>query len=212
MILNVDDPKAIETTARFFLQGAIIVYPTDTVYGLGTIATHKYNNKIEKLYMIKKRPRNKPLSILITKEMINDYIDAPNSIISKLKNIWPASVTFILKLKESKKKTLSPLLNPLDKGKIACRVPPHNFLLSVIREIKFPIIGTSANVSGTSASSNFDYVRENLRDGDIDLWVYQNNYLNNLSSTLIDLTDYNNPLVIRKGDFDFKKVWNESES
>ncbi|MHA2174910.1 MAG: L-threonylcarbamoyladenylate synthase [Candidatus Hodarchaeales archaeon] len=207
MILDIDNPKAVEITSNLFLQGAIIVYPTDTVYGLGTIATSEYDEKIKKIFMIKKRPLNKPLSILITKNMINEYIDAPDHVISKLKDIWPASVTFILKMKESKKETLSSLLNPSKNLTIACRVPPHRFLQSVLREINYPIVGTSANISGISASSNFTHVKNNLGESDIDLWVFQKNNLNNLSSTLIDLTDYRKPLVLRKGDYDFKKNW-----
>lgn len=209
MILDIDNPKAVKTTIKFFKQGAIIVFPTDTVYGLGTIATKKYDDKIKKVFMIKNRPSNNPLSILISKNMISEYIDAPDHVISKLKKIWPASVTFILKLKQKKTSVLSSILNPSNNQTIACRVPPHDFLLSVIQKLNLPIVGTSANISGTPASSNFEQVRENLRESEIDLWVFQKNDLENLSSTLIDLTDFKRPIILRQGDYDFKKKWNK---
>ena len=209
MILGIDNPEAVKTAIKFFKQGAIVVFPTDTVYGLGTIATKKYDDKIKKVFIIKNRPYNNPLSILISKIMINEYIDAPDHVISKLNKIWPASVTFILKLKQKKHTVLSSLLNPSKNQTIACRVPPHDFLLSVIQKINLPIVGTSANISGTPASSNFAQVRENLRESEIDLWLFQKNDQENLSSTLIDLTDFKRPIVLRQGDYDFKKKWNK---
>jgi L-threonylcarbamoyladenylate synthase len=207
LILDIDNPEAIETTAKFFLQGAVIVFPTDTVYGLGTIATKKYDSTIKKVFKIKRRAFNNPLSILIAKNMINEYIDAPDHIISRLNNIWPASVTIVLKLKHKKTSVLSSLLNPSKNQTIACRVPSHDFLLSVIQKINLPIVGTSANISGSPASSNFAQVRKNLGEREIDLWVFQKNDLKNLSSTLIDLTDFKNPIVLRKGAYNFKKKW-----
>jgi L-threonylcarbamoyladenylate synthase len=184
-------------------RGAIAVFPTDTVYGLGTIATKENDENVIKIFKIKKRPFDKPLSVLMTLKMISQYIEAPDHVISSLKTVWPASITYIVNWKKSSLVELSPYLNISGNNTIACRVPTHNLLLKIIQNIKFPIIGTSANSSGHEPSTIFSDVFKDLPKKDINLWIDQGTLPKRSPSTIIDITSPDEPKIIRKGDFEF---------
>ncbi|MHA2319966.1 MAG: L-threonylcarbamoyladenylate synthase, partial [Candidatus Hodarchaeales archaeon] len=77
MIIKANNPHLIDQAVEFFRRGAIVVFPTDTVYGLGTLATEDNHKNIEKIFKIKKRSFSKPLSILMTLEMLPKFIEAP---------------------------------------------------------------------------------------------------------------------------------------
>ncbi len=201
--LNASDPEIMDKAVEIMRRGAVTVYPTDTVYGLGTVATIENNINVKKIFKIKRRPLEKPLSVLMTLEMVSRYIEASDDIITKLKEKWPVSITFIAFLKESGLKNFSPYLNPSRNNTLAFRVPTHNLLLSIIERIDFPIIGTSANTSGHEPSVDFSEVFRNLSKSEVDLWIDQGILPKRSPSTIIDITCPNNPKLVREGDYKF---------
>ena len=212
MIIKADDPELIDKAVSSFRRGEVVVFPTDTVYGLGTLATANNSKNIEKIFNIKKRPLSKPLSILVTIEMLPNFIDISDKTFAILKEIWPARITIILKIKENPSIEISDILNSAGNNTIACRVPAHEDLLKILEKLSIPIIGTSANISGTSSSNDFNEVYFNLREESIDLWINQGKLPQSIPSTLIDLTDDQNPILIRKGDYDFSVFWEHYHS
>jgi L-threonylcarbamoyladenylate synthase len=143
------DSKGINLAIRTIKNGGTVVFPTDTVYGIGC---NPFNEKAVKLiYRIKKRIPEKLVPVL--GYSLNDLSDIAffDDRATKLaEKFWPGQLTMVVNLKEEKLKSV---LN-LDK-KIAVRVPNNQCILSILKECKM-IIGTSANLSGTQSFTNPD--------------------------------------------------------
>jgi len=141
-------------------DGGVIIFPTDTVYGIGC---DPYNKKsIQKIYNIKSRERTKSLPILAgsKKEVtrIAQFDDDSENIAEKL---WPGPLTIILKLTDEK---LKESLNAADK--VAVRVPNHQCTLELLEKCNF-IIGTSANISGSQSFKNPKECYQNIQGYDL---------------------------------------------
>jgi L-threonylcarbamoyladenylate synthase len=122
-------------------NGAVLVLPTDTVYGLVCDATNE--KAVEKIFEIKKRDRSKSLPVFIKDiEMAKKYAVVNDKQEKFLNENWPGPVTIILK----GKKGLSPLVYKNDT--IALRQPNHKLIEEVIRFFKKPLAQTSVNISG----------------------------------------------------------------
>jgi L-threonylcarbamoyladenylate synthase len=136
-------------------DGGIVVFPTDTVYGIGC---DPYNKKaVSRLYEIKKREKTKPFPVLGISKMELEKIAEFNTMEEKIaEKFWPGQVTLILKVKDEKiRQTLC-----LDK-KIAVRVPNNQCVLSLLKECKF-LVGTSANISGTAPFTDPNECSKNI--------------------------------------------------
>jgi L-threonylcarbamoyladenylate synthase len=152
--------EGIEKASKVAKNGGIIVFPTDTVYGIGC---DPYNKKsVDKIYQIKHRPKTKPFPILaysidVVSEIVEFDLDS-----KKIANrFWPGPLTLILKLKdENLKESLN--LNE----KIAIRVPNNQCLLSLLKNSKL-LIGTSANPSGESSFTKSEDCYQGIREYDV---------------------------------------------
>ena len=138
------DPDGISTAISTIKKGGIVVFPTDTVYGIGC---NPYDqNAIKSIYHIKNRSPSKLFPILgLSKKELSEiafFDERANKIAEKY---WPGEITLLLKLKDEKlKQTLN-----LDE-KIAVRVPNNECILSILKECKL-IVGTSANISDSKS-------------------------------------------------------------
>jgi len=133
----------IKVAIRKIKDGEIIVFPTDTVYGIGC---DPYNeNAVLRLYEIKKRKKTKSFPILGLSQTELEKIAEFNALEKKIaEKFWPGQITLVLKVKDEKiRQSLG-----LDK-KIAVRVPNNRCVLSLLKECKL-LVGTSANISGTA--------------------------------------------------------------
>ncbi|NHJ02045.1 MAG: threonylcarbamoyl-AMP synthase [Candidatus Heimdallarchaeota archaeon] len=204
MRISILDENSLENIASHLRKGGIGVYPTDTVYGLGTLALKSNDLQIMKIYQIKRRSFEKPLSLLITNEMINKYIEARSDILAFLNKNWPGKLTVILRRKKNEIYPLSDLLNYKNPDKIAFRVPDNENLLKIIDLIGYPIIGTSANLSGTKSKLDLDSVLKELDSKDITLWVDGGRLPPTPPSTILDFTNPNEPRVVRTGSGNIK--------
>ena len=139
----------IKIAIKKIKAGQIIVFPTDTVYGMGC---DPYNEKaILHLYEIKKRKKINAFPVLGLSKTELEKIAEFNGLEEKIaEKFWPGQVTLILKVKDVKiRKSLG-----LDK-KIAVRVPNNQCVLSLLKECKL-LVGTSANISGTAPFTDPD--------------------------------------------------------
>ena len=150
----------IKVAIKKIKAGGIIVFPTDTVYGIGC---DPYNKKtISRLYEIKKRKKTKPFPILGVSKTELEKIAEFNTLEEKIaEKFWPGQVTLVLKVKDEKiRQSLC-----LDK-KIAVRVPNNQCVLSLLKECKL-LVGTSANISGTTPFTDPNECSKNLTRYDL---------------------------------------------
>ncbi len=132
----------IQTAVKTINNGGIVIFPTDTVYGIGC---DPYNTKaVQLLYEIKKRSTTKPFPIIGYSKKEIEKIAEFNRLEEKItEKFWPGPITLVSKVKDKKiQKSLG-----LDK-KIAVRIPNNECVLSLLKECKL-LVGTSANISGT---------------------------------------------------------------
>ena len=152
--------KGIEKIAQIIEKGGIVVFPTDTVYGIGC---NPYNeNAVKKIYEIKSRTKLKSLPVLaysldVVKEiaLIDEFTE---KIIEKY---WPGPLTLILELTDQKLKKSLNLGN-----KIAVRIPDSKCTLKLLEKCKL-LVGTSANISGNSSYTNPDECIKNIKNYDM---------------------------------------------
>jgi L-threonylcarbamoyladenylate synthase len=152
--------EGIEKASQIISQGGIVIFPTDTVYGIGC---NPYNKEsVEKIYKIKSRDIMKSLPVLTysieTAEKIVEFDQFTKKIVKKF---WPGPLTVILKVTDKKIKESLNLEN-----KIAIRVPDHKCTLELLKKCNF-LVGTSANISGNLPYTDSEECLKNLKNYDI---------------------------------------------
>ena len=154
------DKEGIEKTSQIIKNGGIVIFPTDTVYGIGC---NPYNiNSIKKIYEIKSREKIKSLPVLAHSLDIVKEIASIDGFTEKImKKYWPGPLTLILKLTDQKLKKSLNLEN-----KIAVRIPDSKCTLKLLEKCGL-LVGTSANISGNSSYTNPDECLKNINNYDI---------------------------------------------
>ena len=135
--------EGIALALESFRHGGIIIFPTDTIYGIGC---NPYNEEsVNKIYEIKKREKTKSLPVLgYSKEDLEKIVDFDNTANKIIEKFWPGPLTLVLPLKDSKLNKLSNYTSTL-----AVRVPNNDCISSLLKKCRL-IIGTSANISGNT--------------------------------------------------------------
>tara|TARA_B100000945_G_C20274980_1_gene545818 strand:+ start:146 stop:724 length:579 start_codon:yes stop_codon:yes gene_type:complete len=148
----------IETAITFLKKGKLILYPTDTVWGIGCDATS--SKAIENLYNLKKRDEGKAMICLVNDyQMLKSYIPKISiSQLSYLNSKIPTTVIF-----ENSKGISEKALG--ENKSIAMRIPKHNFCNKLITKFGKPIISTSANISNKQSPLNFHQIENEILDG-----------------------------------------------
>jgi L-threonylcarbamoyladenylate synthase len=135
----------IKQAIKVLKQGGIVIYPTDTAFGIGCRMDDE--QAVEKLFSIRKRPNIQAVPVLFSStKMMEEYVtDIPGRVMDDLMlKYWPGALTVILPADLKK-------VPKLVRGggiSIGCRIPAHEVPLSLIAGLKVPIIGTSANFHG----------------------------------------------------------------
>ena len=149
--------QEIERSYKILKKGGIILYPTDTIWGIGCDATNK--EAVKKIYSLKKRSKNKALIILIA-EYTNLYklIDkvSPNAH-KEMNNEKPTTVIFN-NVKNVSKEILA------EDGSAAIRLANDNFCQRLIIKLGQPIVSTSANISGGPNPEIFSDINNELKE------------------------------------------------
>lgn len=135
--------ESLKTAVLTIKSGGIIALATDTLYGIACDATN--DSAVKKLYKIKERDSDKPISISVSSsEIMKNHVETNNH--EKLiENLLPGPFTFIFQLKTCSK--LSKLLNP-NADNIGVRIPDNDFILRLADATGVPLALTSANLSG----------------------------------------------------------------
>ncbi len=207
--INIDlknlNKKQIDFIAGEFLSGKVVVYPTDTVYGLGCIATDK--KAIDKIKRIKKREKEKPFLFLVKSFcMAKKYAKISKKQDDYLRKIWPSikSTEKILSEAENNPKTIildsrGVLPNSIDSEmkSIALRLPKNEFLSTILKKIDLPIVSTSLNLSGEKTIEDLGDVEKVFKKTKPDLIINAGKLRLKKPSSIIDIRDINNIKKIR---------------
>lgn len=176
----------IANSMNCLLTGGIILYPTDTIWGIGCDATN--TNAIQKIYQLKKREEKKSLIILVDDEkMIHEYVIHPSPKILSVVNSAARPTTAIF---ENAWNLPSKLIN--EDGTIAIRITKDDFCRQLIGQLNKPLVSTSANISGENYPQNFNEISEEIKSG-VDYIVQhrRNDLSKSAPSSIIKLNEKN---------------------
>ena len=148
----------IENAKKLLRSGELVIFPTETVYGLGGNANDE--NAIKRIYNIKKRPANNPIICHFEslEQIKKDFH------LSKLEEIlarklWPGPITLILRKKAKSK--ISQLVSNKS-SYIGCRIPKNKIALQLLKNLNFPVAAPSANFSERTSVTKFEDLDKNL--------------------------------------------------
>ena len=148
------DDYIIERAVSVIKKGGSIVYPTDTVYGLGVDALRI--ESIRRLFRIKRRPETKPIPVMVRDIIMAHqlaFIDKEKEKI--LKAVWPGAITVVLEKRE-----IVPSLLTAGKKTIGLRISDHPFTRFLMNKLEIPLTATSANFSGEpSLTSSLEVIK-----------------------------------------------------
>lgn len=183
--------QEITTAMAVLKRGGLILYPTDTIWGIGCDATNA--DAIERVYALKNRPGAKALICMVSDfKMLNQYVsDIPEVAYDILKYaVKPTTIIY--------DKPIRVAQNLLAEDEsLAIRVSKHNFSKSLIRKFKRPIVSTSANISGQPSPNSFQEIDPAILEG-VDYVVnLERNKKNGPPSAIIKLKNDGTVQIIR---------------
>ena len=171
-------------------RGKVIIYPTDTVYGLGVNAFD--SEAVYKIFRIKKRPLNQALPIAVSGlKMAQSLVNITEKAKRLMETFWPGALTIILE-----KTSIIPEIVTGGKIGIGIRAPNHPVALTLVEMLNVPIIATSANIHGEISPVNVEEVSDQLGKS-VDL-IIDGGTVSGTPSTIINMLE-EPPMIIRKG-------------
>lgn len=196
------DKNEIKKQANILKEGNTVIFPTETVYGLGANALDE--SAVSKIYEAKGRPSDNPLIVHIyDKKQVNDLA---KSISEKAKLVmdkfWPGPITIIFK-----KKDIVPMRTSGGLDTVAIRMPSNPVAKALLEEVKLPIAAPSANISGRPSPTKGKHVYEEMNNR-VDGIILGGDCTFGLESTVLDLTN-DTPIILRPGSItkeDLEKV------
>lgn len=147
----------IRNALKTLRAGGVILYPTDTVWGLGCDATN--SDAVKKIYSIKQRAGNKSLIILVNSPaMLTRYVDDPPEVALQLAELTESPLTIVY----DRGRSLAEGVASAD-GSVGVRVCADPFCDELINALRKPLVSTSANISGSDAPAIFDEISEEMK-------------------------------------------------
>ena len=186
-----EDQIKIEEAAKMIKSGKTVVFPTETVYGLGADALNA--EAVKKIFEAKGRPQDNPLIIHVSSKNIDLYAKDIPEVANKLINkFWPGPLTIILK-----KKDIVPDVTSANLDSIGIRMPDNEIARKLIELSNTTIAAPSANISGRPSPTDLQRCVEDL-DGKVDCILGGTQSDIGVESTIVDCT-VNPPMVLRPG-------------
>ena len=189
-ILKVEcNEEGIKKTSQIIKEGGIVVFPTDTVYGIGC---NPYNEKaVKKIYEIKSREKIKALPVLAYSiDIVKKIVVIDKFTENILQKNWPGPLTLILELKDQELKKSLNLQN-----KIAVRIPDSDCTLKLLEKCEL-VVGTSANISGNASYTDPNNCIKNIKN--YDLFLNGGTITSKGESTIIEIEN-EKIKIIREG-------------
>lgn len=186
------DHQALQQAVALLQAGQVVAFPTDTVYGVGALATDAA--AVSRLYAVKGRPADKAIPVLIAAVADLEHVarEVP-PIVDRLATLfWPGGLTLVLPAIAA-----LPIALTAGSDTVAVRCPAHPTPLALIRGLGAPLAATSANPSGQPAPTTADEVTRHLA-GRLPLILDGGACAVGIPSTLVDLTT-DPPRLLRAG-------------
>ena len=195
------DYTKLKEIARTIRQGGIAVFPTETVYGIGTNGLKE--NSVKRLYEVKQRPLNKPISLLVNGiNMINEIAQEITDLEKALiKEFFPGPLTIILK-----KKDTVPNIVTANSNMVGVRMPSNEIALKLIEYAGVPIATPSANISGKTSGTNMEDIMKDF-EGKVDYFIDDGPSKIGISSTIVQVID-GVPHILRQGKITEEQIMN----
>jgi L-threonylcarbamoyladenylate synthase len=200
IILDIDPIKPqedrIAEAAKFIKKGELVVFPTETVYGIGANALD--SRACAEIFKVKGRPSDNPLIVHVSSiAMAEKYGAIPEKFHNQILSIWPSPITFIVQSKGNLPKEVTAGLDT-----VAIRMPAHPVALSLIEKAGCPIAAPSANPSKKpTAASGSNAIR--YFDGKVGCIIDSGRTFFGIESTIIDLRSFS---ILRPGPFSPEEV------
>ncbi len=193
--------SAVEKAAETLRAGGVILYPTDTLYGLGADAFS--DEAVATVYAIKGRDEKKPIHCVITDLAMAERYAEVNLFARKLaEEFLPGPLTLILKKKEGVEGGVATRMST-----IGFRIPRNDFCIALAREYGRPYTTTSANRAGRDPERSIDRIREQLGDSSqINLAIDAGELPTSIPSTVVDVSG-EEPVIVREGSIPVADIW-----
>lgn len=191
--------KKIRQAAQIIKSGGVVVFPTETVYGIGANALDA--KACKKIYSIKGRAKDNPLIVHVSSlKMALRIGEIPEKYAKILSRIWPAPLTVIVRAKNQLPKVVTGGLNT-----VAIRMPDSKIALELINQCGVPIAAPSANISKRPSSTSGSHAKKYF-DGKVDAIIDSGSSRFGIESTVISLIDLS---LLRPGAYTVKQVEKE---
>lgn len=190
------DPRVLAQAADVVLRGGVIVYPTETLYGIGANAGNA--EAVSRVAQVKRRKESKPiLAIVDSREMLGRLAALiPDSAVPVMEKFWPGPVTIVFKAHKG-----LPVELTQGTGTVGVRIPSSNVCLELLRHCGCPLTSTSANRSGEPAHRSMEEIKEALYEG-VDLFIDAGPLPDSKPSTIITVAT-EPPQLVREGAISF---------
>jgi len=185
------DPETVSLAARVLESGGLIVYPTDTVYGLGC---NPFNpDSVRRLFAVKRRPLHMAVPVAVSGiEMADRLTFVGGEARALMRRFWPGPLTIVLRRRDA-----VPALVTGGGMDLGVRMPDHEVPLQVMKKADLPIVTTSANVHGEPSPSSAEELADRIV-GEVDLVLDGGTTVGGVESTVVDLT-VDPPAILREG-------------
>ncbi|MFC7140906.1 L-threonylcarbamoyladenylate synthase [Halosimplex aquaticum] len=148
----------VAQAARAIEDGELVVYPTETVYGLGANAVDA--DAVERAFEVKGRARDKPVSLGVPSvERAREYTEPTERELAFMREFLPGPVTVVVERRESVPDVLT-----AGRDRVGVRVPDHELALELLDASDAPVTATSANLSGTGSVREVEALSDEVRD------------------------------------------------
>ncbi len=193
-------PGIIHMAGKIIHAQGVVIFPAKCLYGIAADAFDPV--AVEKIYNLKKRPRNNPILVLIPElSMLKDLVqEIPDRARKLINAFWPGNLTLVFNAQPH----ISPLITART-GKIGIRLPQHPVASALCQAVNAPITGTSANLSGQPGCHHIPDLDPFIRDG-ADLILDAGPLKGGKGSSVVDVTAPE-PRILRHGEISAKDVW-----
>ena len=195
------DYEELKIPAKIIKKGGIVIFPTETVYGIGTNGLNK--EAIKKLYEVKQRPLNKPISLLVSNiEMVNQVAKNISKLEYKImQNFFPGPLTIILE-----KKDIVPDILTANTNTVGIRMPSGEITRKLIEYAGIPIATPSANISGKPSGTNIKDIQKDFA-GKVDCFIDNGESKLGIPSTIVRVIN-NEVHILRHGSISKEEINN----
>lgn len=190
--LKEKDFAKLEEPAKIIKDGGIVIFPTETVYGIGANGLNA--EAVKKIYDLKKRPLSKPINLLVNSiEMIEKVAkDITPLEYAIIKEFFPGPLTIILQ-----KKDVVPDIVTANGTTVGVRMPANEIALELIKKAGVPLATSSANISDRPSKTNIKDVMSDFSEG-VDCFIDGGESKIGIASTIVQVIN-GVPHILRQG-------------